>query len=501
MVRVLVAGFQHETNSFAATPAGWDAFELGDFFPTYSRGHAMLDRVRYAGLPASGFIDRATAAAWEVVPSCWAGASPSAAVTADAFERIATALRDDVEAALASGRLDGVYLDLHGAAVCEHLDDLETELLRIVRSLAGGEMPIVASLDLHANVDWTMLELADQLVAYRTYPHVDMRETGERAFAMLDLRLRTGVRPAFALARPDFLLPIVSQATLHDPAASIYHLLEDLDTKHGCDASFAPGFPAADVARCGPSIWAYGPDAASVVTRIAGEIDRTRDQWQAHTLEADAAVARACIVATEAERPVLIADVQDNPGAGADGNTTGLLHALVRAGAGHRWPGRIAIGLISDAAAVAHAAQTGVGNTTSLSIGIEVAIFDGGTSDPPIVAEAVVRALSDGVATLRGPMMHGAVVNAGPSACVEIEGILVALCSARTQMLDRALFQMVGIEPERMKIIAVKSAVHFRADFEPIAAECVLAKAPGPMAADPADLPWTRLRNGLSRAV
>jgi microcystin degradation protein MlrC len=131
-------------------------------------------------IPAGGFIDAAKREGWQLLPSAWAGATPSSYVTQDAFERICSAILEDVRSALVQG-LDGVYLDLHGAAVADNADDSEGELIARIRAVVGPQVPIVASLDLHANVTARMLQLSDGLVAYRTYPHIDMAETGERA--------------------------------------------------------------------------------------------------------------------------------------------------------------------------------------------------------------------------------------------------------------------------------------------------------------------------------
>ncbi len=500
-MRVFVAGFQHETNTFAATPAAWDAFERGDFFPSYVRGEGMVRELRKAALPTSGFLARAEECGCVIVPSCWAGATPSGRITEDAFERIRSAILDDLTAALASGTLDGIYLDLHGAAVCEHLDDPEAILLQDVRALAGVSMPIVASLDLHANVNESMLDAADYLVAYRTYPHVDMLETGRRAFDLLVSRRIAGTPPDRAFRRIPFLLPIVSQATLHEPAASIYALVADLSIRYSASASFAPGFPAADVSQCGASVWAYGPQAELVVETLERRIVDLRQEWRADLLEPDNAVKQALQIAVNSDGPVIIADVQDNPGAGADGNTTGLLHALLRAEAGRTWPGRVAFGLLYAPEAAAIASHTALGTTCSLALGAAVRTWSGELSEPALEANVRVRATSNGDAVFTGPMMHGATVKTGPSACVELDGILIGVASARTQTFDRSLFHMVGIDPTEMKIIVLKSAVHFRADFGAMGSACILAKSPGPMAADPSDLRWTKLDGAVEPKV
>ena len=178
MTRILVAGYQHETNTFAPSLADWTAFNRGESFPAFMRGQTVIDQLTGINIPIAGFIDAAKRWQWDLVPSAWAGATPSSYVTKDAFERISQAILEDLQRALPQG-LDGVYLDLHGAAVAENADDSEGELLARIRQWVGPNMPIVASLDLHANVTKRMLAISDALVSYRTYPHIDMADTGE----------------------------------------------------------------------------------------------------------------------------------------------------------------------------------------------------------------------------------------------------------------------------------------------------------------------------------
>ena len=494
-LRVFIAGFQHETNTFAPTRADWAAFTSGSGWLPYMRGPVVLERYRGTGVPIGGFITHAEDRGWALLPSVWAGANPSAHITRDAFERIACEITEDLHAALrAPGGVDAVYLDLHGAAVAEHLEDAEGELLGRLRALVGPVLPIVASLDLHANVSEAMLAHADALAAFRTYPHVDGVATGALVARLLERRLARGTRETLHARRLDFLLPLNAQCTLIEPARRIFDTLRALDERHRSVSSFAMGFPAADVPMCGPVIWSYGEQAREVVEQLHALADQPRAQWRLELLPPDAAVAEALRRARATEAgPVLIADTQDNPGAGGDANTTGLLHALLRARAGRAFPGRVALGLLADprAAAAAHAA--GVGATLSLELGCSVPDGLGGVSDPPAPVQAFVRALSDGRVRLKGPMALGGEVLLGPSACLEVDGLLVGVSSLKVQVLDRELLRYLGIEPERMKVVVLKSSVHFRADFDPIASHVLIAKAAGPMAADPADLPWSRL--------
>jgi microcystin degradation protein MlrC len=498
MTRVLIAGYQHETNTFAPSLADWAAFTRGDSFPAFMRGPAVIDQLRGVNIPIAGVIDAARTHGWQLVPSCWAGAIPSSYVTRDAFERIAGAICDDIRSAQqSSAGLDAVYLDLHGAAVAEHADDSEGELLARVRALIGPQLPLVASLDLHANVTQRMLREADALVSYRTYPHVDMADTGVLAAELLARRLKLGHKETQHARRFPFLIPLNAQSTWMEPAKSLYDELVALDREHGTVSSFCMGFPASDFDECAPMIWSHGERAARVAdTLYAHAAEPT--QWRESLLAPRDAAAQAITLAQTAARPVVIADTQDNPGAGGDSNTTGMLHALVAQGAGKRYPGQVALGLMFDRAAAQAAHEAGEGAHIDIALGTSVPTF-AGLSDPPLRGRYKVVKLSDGVCTLQGPMMHGLTVRLGPSACLEIDGVRVAVVSGKKQLLDRALLRMVGVTHEQMRIVVVKSSNHFRADFQPHASHVLVAKAAGPMAADPSYLPLKKLPAAIRR--
>jgi len=491
MPRILIAGYQHETNTFAPSLADWAAFTRGDSFPAFVQGVAMQAQLTGVNIPIGGFIDAAKRQGWQLLPSCWAGAIPSSFVTKDAFERIADTICADVQAARPGG-LDGIYLDLHGAAVAEHAADSEGELLGRLRAIVGPEVPIVASLDLHANVTHRMLREADALVSYRTYPHVDMADTGELAAQLMARRLKAGQREPQHARRLPYLIPLNAQSTWMQPAQGLYEALAELDKRYGTVLSFCMGFPASDFDECAPMVWGHGEQAAKAVEALYTLVAEPT-QWQMAILPAREAVIQALALAEGAGKPVVIADTQDNPGAGGDSNTTGMLHALLAQGAGKRYPGQVALGLVYDAAAGRAAQVAGVGAEIELALGTAVPTFTGQLSDAPVRGRFKVLAVSDGRVTLKGPMMRGLSVNLGPSACLEIDGVRVAVVSGKKQLLDRELLRMVGIVAEQMRIIVVKSSNHFRADFQPIASHVLVAKAAGPMAADPADLPWKHL--------
>jgi microcystin degradation protein MlrC len=488
MTRIAVGGFLHETNTFAPTKATYDDFVHGGGWPAMAMGADVLAVMRKINVGLAGFVETADAEGWKMVPTISCGASPSAHVTRDAFERIVGVMVGGIEAA---GPLDAVYLDLHGAMVTEHLDDGEGEILKRVRAVIGKDLPLVASLDLHANVTPEMMEYADALIAYRTYPHVDMADTGRAAARHLALLLRTKQRFAKAFRQLPFLIPISWQCTNDQPTRGIYQKLAALEGDAVPTISFAPGFPAADFVHCGPSVFAYGrtqADADRAADHIAALIESHEDDFDGRIFTPDEGVRHAMELATRANKPVIIADTQDNPGAGGDSDTTGMLRALVRNNAR-----RAAIGVIYDPASAKAAHAAGVGATVTLALGGKSGI----PGDAPYKEAFVVEALSDGKFVAPGPYYGGRDMDMGPSAALRIGDVRVVVGSHKAQLADQAMYRYVGIEPTEQAILVNKSSVHFRADFESIAEKLIICAAPGAMPADTAALPWTQLRPGI----
>jgi microcystin degradation protein MlrC len=409
-------------------------------------------------------------------------------VTKDAYERIVKAMIDGIKAA---GPLDAVYLDLHGAMVTEHLDDGEGEILRRVREVIGKDLPLLVSLDLHANVTPEMVEYADALIAYRTYPHVDMADTGRAAAKHLALLLKTKQKLAKAFRQLPFLIPISWQCTNDQPAKGIYQKLAALQSESIPTLSFAPGFPAADFAHCGPSVFAYGrtqADADIAVDKLAALIESHENDFDGRIFTSDEGVRHAMELAKTASKPIIIADTQDNPGAGGDSDTTGMLRALVRNNAS-----RAAIGVIYDPASAKAAHAAGVGAIVTLALGGKSGI----PGDAPYKETFIVENLSDGKFVAPGPYYGGRDMDMGPSAALRIGDVRVVVSSHKAQLADQSMYRYVGIEPTEQSILVNKSSVHFRADFEPIAEKLLICAAPGAMPADTAALPWTRLRPGI----
>lgn len=486
--RVALAGFLHETNTFAPSKATFAHFEQGGGYLPLSRGDEILRRCKSVNLGISGALAHSERAGWEIVPTLWAGAIPSAHVTRDAYEFITGEI---VAAIAAAGRLDGVFLDLHGAMVAEHLDDGEGELIARVRRVVGPHVPIAASLDLHGNTTSLMVEKADLLVAFRTYPHVDMAETGRRAAEGLQALMERGQPFAKAFRRLPYLVPIPWQCTELEPARSLYAEAAALEGGEIASVSYWMGFPAADIEECGQSIVVYGEtqqaaDRAS--GHLYGRILASEGAFAGRAYGPDEGVREAIRIAATASKPVVLADTQDNPGAGGDSDTTGMLRALLRNGVRNA-----AIGMMVDPHAARAAHEAGEGAEISVALGGRSGI----AGDAPLEATFRVEKLADGKLHATGPYYGGTHMNVGPSACLAIDGVQVVVATYKAQMADLAMYRFVGIEPTEKAILVNKSSVHFRADFAPIAEAVLVCTAPGPMPLDPADLAWTKLAEGM----
>jgi len=487
MARIAVGGFQHETNTFAPTPATYQDFAQADGWPSLSRGARMLEALAGINLPATGFIEAARRHGHDLAPLLWCSATPSGPVTEEAYERIAAELLDRLAAARP---VEALYLDLHGAMVAAHLPDGEGELLSRIRRLVGPDLPIVASLDFHANISPTMVEQATALTAYRTYPHVDMAETGARAAALLERVLAWGPL-AKALRRPSYLIPLTWQCTMVDPAAAIFRELVASERGEVASLSFAPGFPPADVPECGPALLAYAETAqaaARAADRLAAMVADAEPDFAGRVYGPDEAVEEAKRLAAGAGRPVVLADTEDNPGAGGSSSTVGLIEALLR----HRAEGAVS-GLLYDPEAARAAHEAGESAEIELAIG-EISRRP---AHRPLAGRFKVERLGDGRFAATGPFYLGNRMDLGPMARLSIGGVQILLSSRKQQAADQAMFRHLGIEPARQKILALKSSVHFRADFQPIAGAVLIVAADGPNPVDHRRLAYRHLRPGL----
>ena len=487
MAVIAHAKFWHETNTFATRKATWDDFLRPEGFLGLKQGAEIPDVFPPMNLPTGGFITESLALGHTLRPILCCAAQPSAHVTAEAFERIAALLVSGLEAARPFA---GVFIELHGAMVTEHLDDGEGELLRRIRAAVGPAVPIVASLDLHSNTTAAMLTHSDGLIAYRTYPHVDMADTGARAARYLDALLCGADRPAKTRRALPFLIPGTAQCTLVEPMKGVYQLLASLENRPGVrHVSFTPGFPFADIYDCGPVVLAYADTqelADATAETLYQYIADREAQFVVSMMTPAEAVAKA--IQAHAAKPIVLADVQDNCGGGATSDTTGILSELVRQGAQDA-----VVALLADPEAAKAAHTVGVGGTVEMGLGGK--LFLGG--GPPVHATWTVLGLSDGVFAYTGPFLKGCQARLGLTAYLQTGGVAVIVSTNRMQAADQAIFRHIGCDPAAQKILALKSTVHFRADFTDLASQIWLVEAPGALVDRPENLPYRRLRPGV----
>ena len=473
MARIAVAGFQHETNTFVDRKTELSAFLEPDAWPGLIEGAAIAPAVKGMNLPIAGFLE-AIDGRHQIVPLLWCSAPPGGPVSDDAFEAIAGRLLGALADSLP---IDALYLDLHGAMVTESVPDAEGEMLGRLGDLLGPQVPVFASIDYHANVSRRMIAGTRALVAYRTYPHVDMAQTGAGTWRLVRRHL-AGQRWHAAARTGLPMRPLVWQSTASDPMHSIMHEVVRLETGDIASLSVAAGFPLADIDTAGASVLAYGGDEAALartVDSLAARLSEESGEPEPVYTPADA-IGRARSLMGKGG-PVILADVQDNPGAGGSSDTVGLLAHLLAADL----PGKTALGVMCDPEAAAAAHEAGNGGSVKLSLGAKAGRF----GERPIADVFEVRGLGNGRFRATGPFYGGCSMDLGPMACLRCKGVDIVVSSRPQQAADQAMFRHVGVDPATCRLLALKSAVHFRADFGAIAQAVLITVSPG---ANPVDL-------------
>ncbi len=486
---IAVGGFHHETNTFSPAHTPYEEFLKADGWPGLLSGKDLLTVLPALNLPLGGFLNAAQGN--NIFPTTWANAEPYGPVTRDAFEKISNAILDQLPD---PATLDAVYLDMHGAMVAEHVEDGEGELLSLIRNRIGSELPLVISLDFHANLTPRMFEHADVITIFRTYPHLDMAQTGQRVFDLLLQMLSSGKKLAKAYRQVPYLIPLSSQHTGSVPCSKWLQKIEEPQDDGIDSVDIAYGFPPADIFNCGPAVVTYGncdTKVSEIAERYLKLMIESESEFEDLVLPGDDAVK----LAIEKGRPgqtIVIADVQDNPGAGGSADTTGVLEALIAQKAQHA-----VIGSLFDPVAAASAHQAGCGSTISIELGGH----NGPAGVIPFQGEFIVETLSDGAFICEGAMLGGVELQLGPMALLKVANsdadVRIAVTSERFQCLDQGLFRELGVEPSEQAIVVVKSTVHFRADFEPIASEILMAEFPGNHPCSLKAVNYKNLRPGL----
>jgi len=477
-MRVAIAEFKQETNTFVARPTTMADFETWHYWT----GAELIAGSQGTNCEIDGFLKVLGVAGIEPVPILASFAMSGGKVDDATYDRLLGELLAGIAAA---GPLDGVLLALHGAMVTDSDDSPDANTLKAVRELIGSAIPLVATYDLHANLTARMTEYADALVGFKTSPHIDQRDTGERGARVMTAILQQGAKPTMAFVK----IPMIAPASTH-----IHHLpgpfkrLQDA-TK---ELEQLPGVLSANVAAVQPWLDIEEMGFATVVVT-------DDDPKRAETLACDLATAcwneRHAFMETElvpiAEAielalaeptgPVVLSDCADGTGAGSPGDATAVIAALLAAG-----PDKPAYVFVRDAESAAAAIAAGVGASVTLQVGGKI----DNVFNRPVELTGTVDFAGPASFRFGGAGYTGVEQDMGPSAVVRSGNVHVLIVSNSVMTVDPELYRAAGLEPKSAQIVVVKSHIQFRGAYDPFCSRIIMLDSPG-MSSDHIEaLPW-----------
>ncbi len=484
MKTILAVCFNHETNRYCPGVTGLQDFaDNAAYFDKDSILKAYNGVKNEVMAYINYFSDKAD---YTVEPVCALVAAPGPVVAQSVWERV----RDSVlEAIRKTPKVDGILLALHGAMVTEHYEDGEGELMEAIRREVGESVPVMASLDLHANITGKMLTFADGLFPCDYYPHTDLYEAGQRAAECMYRTLEGEIRPVVCGCKLDMVFPYMPH---EHPVFKPF--LQEAQSLRGAgnliDVTICHGFFPADIYEQGVTVLAIANDdrelAQNTADTLGTKIFAARRELRRNFLTADEAIAQA---KSSDAYPVVIAEVADNPGAGATGDAPGLLKKFIEHDVQD-----VAMAIMFDPETVAAAEKAGVGNEVEVSIGGKVIPeITGG----PVRCKAYVKVITDGKYRNRDKMGHGRVCNLGKTALLQIGGVQVIVTSVRMQTYDLEVYRSVGIQPQDMKILAVKSTMHYRASFSNVSSVMLDVETPALAIQSPEAAPLAHSRRPI----
>ncbi len=475
-MRIAIASMLQESNTFSPVQTHYN-----DFSPVF--GAAAYERHAGKLTEMGGFIDVLRTTHAEIVPVCAAWAITANRLVRADFEKLA----GKIEAGLRKAQPEALLLAMHGAQTAEGEDDVEGEILRRARAVLGPEVPIVLTLDLHANITRRMVETANAIVGYHTYPHVDMFEIGQKAARLLLRMLQGKVKPTMALCKLPLILPAETSQTHRGPMHKMIQAAEALEKKGEAEAvSIFPVQPWMDIEEMGSAVVVVtngdAKRAQQTADRLGKRLWETRQEYAVRLAPVEEAIAAAMAAP---EGPVVLAESSDSTGSGSPGDSTGVLKHLVKA----PLDGPAAIFLV-DPASVGAAIAAGIGAKVTLKVG---GVFDTKHSKP-VKVTGVVKLISDGrwIARARG-YNTGIETCMGRSVVLEVGRVLLLMAERSAMTVDPELFRSHGIEPQYCKIVVVKSPNGFRAAYGPIAKQIFVVDTPGVSTANLTRLPFARI--------
>jgi len=469
-MKCVVALMQHETNTFSTLSTPLTAFASGVGLSQPPSGQQAIDIYGEADFAFAAMIEAAQARGAEVSIPIAAYAEPSGKVDDEAFDVIAGKICDAVSAGC-----DALLLDLHGAMVTDSFDDGEGELLRRIRGISP-KLPIAIALDFHTNLTAEMVNNCTVLDGYRSYPHIDMYETGQRAAESLFRIIDQDLSTRMCWRTLPMMTHMIRQTPLKQPMKDIMdRAIEAADSDELLNVSVLGGFPLADIPHVSLSVVALESMQHNSGEALVNDLcDMAWGRRQDFIFETEALSQSIKHAARLKEYPVVIADHGDNCGAGGSADDLTVLEEMLVQGLSD-----IIAGPIWDPQAVAKMIDAGEGSEVNLDVGGKTSVKAINQVGHSLTCKGVVRKITDGRFTIEGPMQTGLKVSLGRSVVLDIGAVQILVCEERWEPYDTGCFTHAGIDPLSKKYILVKSRQHFRAGFEPIAKHIVLAAGPG----------------------
>ncbi len=486
--RLAVARLWHEGNSFSPAITELDHFRQREWVS----GNAARSFYRNTATELGAVVTFAEKQVdWEVEILRAAAAPPGGPLSEAAF----AAIREEILGALADGGYDATYLSLHGALVTRRHPTPELDLLRDVRRIIGSR-PLGVSLDLHANLGRPLFELADIVIGYKTYPHIDMAATGAKVLRLLTATAEGRVRPSGALVAVNAILPSFNMRTTDGPMAEVAEIARQWMDREGIlDVSVFGGFAYGDSPYAGASVSAlsnHDPDLARAAAEaVAAALVQRRDRFYVSLPSPEAGLAAA--LSTGGPAPVAVVDPADNPLSGGIGDTPTLLRALLAA----KLEVPSVFAFFHDPGLVAEAHGRGIGARFECRLGGRLTDVYG----PPIEIRAEVAHLTDGRFRNRGPMEKNLRVNLGQTAVLAAGNIKIIVTETCQAPNDPGYFELHGIDLSQTRLLCVKAKNHFRAAFASSLGAIVDIDAPGPAALDLTRLPFRHAPAHLYRGT
>lgn len=479
--KVLVAMMMHETNTFSPVPTPLEAFHP-------LAGEAAVAEFRDTNTQLGGFLAVARDLGAEVVLPLAAGAHPSGYVARAAYEEMCAAIVGGVR-----GGCDAAFLALHGAMVAEHLDDGEGELLRRIRAVAP-RLPIAVGLDFHAHLTQAMIDHATVLTGYRTYPHVDMAETAQRAARTLVRALAGEVEPRLVWDHRPMLTSTLEHTPSRQPMKDVMDLAIAAETGGDVlNASVFGGFPQADIPHLACSavvVCDRRPDGGkALLDRMLGLAWERRADFLYRGASLAEEIARA---RTLGEGPIVLVDHGDNTASGGTQDVMSVVAEVMRQGLAD-----VAAGPICDPAAVARLVAAGTAASVTLPVGGRTDMPQLNLTGKPLTVTGRIARVTDGEFVVTGPMATGTRVRMGRTVVLDTGPVQLVISERRSEPFDLGVFTHCGIDPRRKRYVLIKSRQHFRAGFEPIARHIVLCDGDGVTSSDLRLFDYRRRRRPL----